>query len=190
MLIIQQILLFILLAAEFIVVVALILIFVSLLVSNIYGAPYVPVKKKLIKGILFFGGLSASDVFYDLGSGDGRVLMSAVKDFGVPKAAGYEIALWPYLKSKLLIRRAGSKNNIDVNRKNFFKVNLSPATFIYIYLFPRLVDRLAGKITKECRSGIKVLCPSFPIDVSKYKEFRLIKTGNFGKITAYLYEKI
>lgn len=190
MLIARQILLLVLLAAEFIVIITLILIFVSGLASFVYGAPYVPIRKKLVKDLLTFGNLSEGDIFYDLGSGDGRVLMSAVKDFGVPKAAGYEIALWPYLKSKLLIRRAGLKNNIDVNRKNFFKVNLSPATFIYIYLFPCLVDRLAGKITKECRSSIKVLCPSFPIDVSKYKEFRLIKTGNFGKITAYLYEKI
>lgn len=190
MFIIGQILLFILLIIQIVIVVVLILIFVSNFVSFAHGAPYVPVRKKLTRDILLFGGLSARDVFYDLGSGDGRVLITAVKDFRAKKAVGYEVALWPYLKSKFLIRRAGLKNIIAVNRKNFFKVNLSPATFIYIYLFPRIMNRLAGKVAEECRSGIKVLCPSFPIDVNKHEELKLIKAGNFGKMTAYLYQKI
>lgn len=190
MLIIQQILLFILLAAELIVVVALVLIFVSLLASHIYGAPYVPIGKRLAKDLLFFGGLSAGDVFYDLGSGDGRVLISAVRDFGVQKAVGYEIALWPYLKSKFLIKRSGLDGRISIRRKNFFKGDLSGTNFIYAYLFPKLVDKLAYKIASGCQAGTRILCPSFPIDINRHREFKLIKTGNFGKITAYLYEKI
>lgn len=190
MLIIQQILLFVLLAAEFIIVVAMILILISGVVSSVYGAPYVPIRKKLTKDLLFFGGLSAGNIFYDLGSGDGRVLISAVKDFGVERAVGYEVALWPYLKSKFLIRRADLDDRISVCRKNFFKTNLRETSFIYTYLFPGLVDKLAYKIAGECQAGTKILCPSFPINVNEHKEFKLIKTGNFGKITMYLYEKV
>jgi hypothetical protein len=190
MLIVEQILSLILLIAEFIVVAAMILILVSGIASSIYGAPYVPIRKKLIKNLLFFGGLSAGDIFYDLGSGDGRILISAVKNFRIQEAIGYEIALWPYLKSKFLIQRAGLGNNIDIERKNFFGADLSQATLIYIYLFPRLVDRLAGKIAGECQSGTKVLCPSFPIDIARYPKFKLLKSEKVGRITAYLYEKI
>ena len=189
MFIIQQIPLFVLLAAEFIVVVAMILILVSGLISSIHGAPYVPIRKKMTKDLLFFGGLSADDIFYDLGSGDGRVLISAVKDFGIEKAVGYEIALWPYLKSKFLIQWTDFGNSIDIKRSNFLKTDLSSATLIYVYLFPKLVDRLAFKIADECRAGTKILCPSFPIDIVKHPEFKLLKSEKIGRITAYLYEK-
>ncbi len=190
MLIAQQILLFILLAAEFIIVVAMILILISGVISSIYGAPYVPIRKKLVKDLLFFGELSAGDIFYDLGSGDGRVLISAVKDFGVERAVGYEVALWPYLKSRFLIQRADLGNNIDVKRKNFFGADFSQVAFIYMYLFPGLVDKLAYKIADECQAGTKILCPSFPIDIAKHPKFKLLKSEKTGRITAYLYEKI
>lgn len=190
MLIAQQILLFILLAAEFIVVVTMILILVSGVISSVYGAPYVPIRKKLVKDLLFFGGLSAGDIFYDLGSGDGRVLMSAIKDFGVEKAVGYEVALWPYLKSRFLIKHSRLDSRISVCRKNFFKTNLREASFIYMYLFPGSVDKLAYKIAGECQFGTKVLCPSFPIDITKHPKFRLLKSEKLGIITVYLYQKI
>jgi hypothetical protein len=175
---------------EGVIVAALILVFVSGLISHFYGAPYVPVKKKAIKDILLFGGLSLNDNFYDLGSGDGRVLISAVRDFGVQKAAGYEISLWPYLKARLLLRRAGLKDRIKIFRRNFFKADLSAATFVYLYLFPKLVDRLAYKLARECRSGAKILCLSFPIDITRHSQFRLLKSEKIGKMMAYLHEKI
>ena len=190
MFIVQQILLFVLLAAEFIVVVTMILILVSGVASSVYGAPYVPIRKKLIEDLLFFGGLLADDIFYDLGSGDGRVLMSAIKNFGVEKAIGYEIAPWPYLESRFLIKHSRLDSRISVCRKNFFKTSLCEASFIYMYLFPGLVDKLAYKIADECRAGTKILCPSFPIDIARHPEFKLLKSENFGKITAYLYQKI
>ncbi len=190
MIIVDQILLLILLAAEFVITVAMILILVSGVASSVYGAPYVPIRKKLTKGLLFFGGLSAGNVFYDLGSGDGRVLISAIKDFGVEKAVGYEVALWPYLKSRSLIKHSHLDSRISVYRKNFFKTNLRETSFIYMYLFPGLVDKLAYKIASECQAGTKILCPSFPIDVAKHPEFKLLKSEKIGRIIAYLYEKI
>jgi hypothetical protein len=189
-LIVQQFFSFVLLVAEFIVVVAMVLILISGIASSIYGAPYVPIRKKLVKNLLTFGGLSKSDIFYDLGSGDGRVLISAVKDFGIEKAVGYEIALWPYLKSRFLIRRSRLDDRINICRKNFFKEDFSGANFVFMYLFPKLVDRLAFKIADECRAGTKILCPSFPIDIAKHQKFKLLKSEKLGIIIAYLYEKV
>jgi hypothetical protein len=165
-------------------------IFISGIISGIHGAPYVPIKKKLVKNLLEFGGVSANDIFYDLGCGDGRVLLSAVKEFGIQKTSGYEISLWPYLESKFLIWQTGINKYAKVYRQDFFKADLSCATFIYMYLFPKLVNELAVKIAKECDSGTKILCPSFQIELQKNPEFRLLKAEKIGKITAYLYEKI
>jgi hypothetical protein len=185
-----SVLLVVLLIAEVAVSISLILVFISGFVSHIYGAPYVPIRKKLAKELLAFGGLSESDIFYDLGSGDSRVLIAAARYFQVKKAIGYEIALWPYLKSNLLIKSSHFDNRLSVYRKDFFKGDLSAASFIYMYLFPKLIDKLAFKIANECQPGTKVLCPSFQIDIARHPEFRLLKIGKVGKITAYLYQKI
>jgi hypothetical protein len=182
--------LIILLVAEVVVFVILILIFISGFISHIHGAPYVPIRKKLTKALLAFGELSQSDIFYDLGSGDGRVLITAARDFRVKKAIGYEIALWPYLKSNFLTKRLHLNNRVHIYRKDFFEGNLSTASFIYMYLFPKLADKLAFKIANECQPGTKVLCPSFPIDTTRHQEFRLLRNGKIGKITTYLYQKI
>jgi len=182
--------LIILLVAEVVVFIILILIFISGFVSHTHGAPYVPIKKKLTKALLVFGELSPSDIFYDLGSGDGRVLITAARDFQIKKAIGYEIALWPYLKSNFLTKRLHLNNRVHIYRKDFFEGDLSAASFIYMYLFPKLVDKLAFKIANECQPGTKVLCPSFPIDITRHPEFRLLKSGKVGKINTYLYQKI
>ncbi len=187
MLIVEQIFLLILLATELAVTIAVILILISGIVSSIYGAPYVPIRKKLAKDLLFFGELSAGDIFYDLGSGDGRVLISAVKDFGVERAIGYEVALWPYLRSRFLIKRSHLDDRISVRRKNVFKGDLSGASFIYMYLFPKLVDKLAYKIAGECQIGTKILCPSFPINIAEHPKLKLLKSEKIDRITAYLY---
>lgn len=178
-----------LLSITLVTLVSLVTMLASSIASSIYGAPFVPIKKKIVGGLLAFGGLEKGDNFYDLGSGDGRVLLAAVGDFGVKKATGYEVTTWPYLESKFSIWQSGA-GNIDVRRENFFKADLSDATFIYLYLFPKLVNELAAKISAETKPGTKILCPSFPIDVSRYPDFRLIKTQDFGRITAYLFEKI
>ena len=168
--------------------VILLVMFFSGINSNRHGAPFVPIKNNLVKSLLEFGGVSAKDIFYDLGCGDGRVLLSAVRDFSVQKTIGYEISLWPYLESKFLFWQVGKA--AELHRCDFFKTDLSSATFIYMYLFPKLVNNLAGKIAKECNPGTKILCPSFEIDLKTRREFKLLKSEKIGKITAYLYEKI
>ena len=103
---------------------------------------------------------------YDLGCGDGRVLMSGLSNFNVLKAVGYEISPWPYFKTLFLVKRSGIKR-IKIFRKNCLKANIDQATFIYLYLFPKLVDKIAYKIAKEGKPkprsslSFKNLCSSF-----------------------------
>lgn len=169
-------------------IITLVTTMISHIASDLHGAPYVPMKKKLVKQLLKFGELVRSDNFFDLGSGDGRILISAVNDFGVSEATGYEVAIWPYLEAKFLIFQKRLGKSIQVYRQSFFRANLAGADFVYMYLYPELVNRLAGKISAECRPGMRVLCPSFPIDLAANPRFKLLKTAKFAKITAYLYE--
>lgn len=161
--------------------------YLSGFISLISGAPYIPLSKKLILKILSFGGLSSDDIFCDFGCGDGRILISGLSNFNVSKAVGYEIAPWPYLKALFLIKFKKIKG-IKLFRKNFLKADISQATFIYLYLFPKLVDKIAYKISKEGTSKTKILCVEFPIDTNQYTEFKLLKSEKIDDITAYLYE--
>lgn len=151
------------------------------------GAPYVPVPKKSVKKILSFGELTSRDTLYDLGCGDGKILISGLLDFGVQGAVGYEISLWPYLKA-LFSTKYNKLTNIKIYRRNFFKSDISQATFIYLYLFPKLVDKVAYKIAKENRPNTKILSVDFPIDTNQHTEFQLLKSAKIDKLTAYLYE--
>ncbi|MEK7506482.1 MAG: hypothetical protein AAB566_00275 [Patescibacteria group bacterium] len=169
---------------------SLILIFISGFVSSGLGAPYVPARRQAIKAALSFGGVQKSDIFYDLGCGDGRALICAVKEFGARKAVGYEKSLWPYLKANFLIRRLKLRERAKILYKNFMAADLGEATFVYIYLFPKIVSRLAYKFEREGRPGLKILSLDFPIDIQKHPGISLLKTGKIAKMTAYLYEKI
>ncbi|MBW3538369.1 hypothetical protein KY386_02665 [Candidatus Parcubacteria bacterium] len=172
-------------------IVVLVGVLVSRTISNIYGAPWVAIGRgKLARALLRFGGLSDQDTFFDLGCGDGRVLAVAVRDCGVKKAVGFEVAPWPYLRAKLKVAHGGLGGRVELYRSDFLKADMSGATFVYAYLFPKLLDRLAAKLSNELKAGTKVLCPSFTIDTAVHSAFRLVKTGQVGKTTVYLYEKV
>ena len=163
---------------------------VSSIRSDTAGAPFVGMKREFIADILKFGELAENDVFYDLGCGDGRVLLSAVRDFGVRKAIGYEIAGWPYWQAKIALWRSGTKGKVQLRHANFFKANLSEATFFYLYLSSKSVDRFAFKIGVENKPGKKILCPMYEIDVKKHPKFQLIKSGNIRGMSIFLYTKM
>lgn len=173
-----------------IIVAVLILIFISDVISNVHGVPYVPIKRKNIRQLLSWGGLSANDIFYDLGCGDARVMIAAIKDFGVKNVVGYEITPWSYLEARFAVWFYGLSECAKIIRKNFFQADLSGASFIYAYLFPKPIDQLVHKLAKELKSGSKILCPSFPVNLARHPEFKLLKSEKLDKITAYLYEKV
>lgn len=170
--------------------VAALLIFVSLLLSLLWGSPYIGIPRSTLKQILSFGGLAKDDTFYDLGAGDARVVISAQKDFAVTKVTGYEISPWPYLKGKAMIKIAGLKNIVHFERKNIFSTNLSDATFVYLYLYASFInEKIAPKLAQELKSGTKIVSCSSQIDLARYPMFELIKSDRIGNIHVYLYRK-
>ncbi len=176
---------------EIAVIIATILIFGSLIASLFWGSPYMGIPRKILKQILLFGGLTQNDIFYDLGAGDGRVIISAKKNFNAQEVTGYEISPWPYFKGTLLIKMAGLQNAINFERKNIFSTNLSNATFIYLYLYTSFInEKIAPKLARELKAGARILSCSSQIDLVRYPMFELLKSDLFGNIHVYLYRKI
>lgn len=167
------------------------LFLLSLLVSLFGGTPYMSIPKKSVRKILAFGELDAHDVFCDLGSGNGRVLIEAAGYFGVARAEGFEIAPWPYFVSRLRVALRGREKRIVIHYKSFLKADVSSASFVYVYLYRKILnEKVALKLARELQRGAKVLSCSSPLDTALHPQFRLLKTGTVGHITVFLYEKM
>ena len=102
------------------------------------------------------------DVVYDLGSGDGRIVIAAAKEFG---ARGVGIELDPALirQSQDAAVRAGVTDRTTFVWKDIFEADLSPATVVTVYLFPEVNERLLPKFRRELRPGTRVVSHQYPI---------------------------
>ncbi len=124
--------------------------------AGILAAPWVPLRKKDVIRALALAHLNRGEVLYDLGSGDGRIIIAAGRDYGV-SATGYEIAFLPYIYSYVKIILVGLRGKVRVKCKNFFKENLSDADVIVSFLLPKAMIKLKEKYTSELRPGTRII---------------------------------
>lgn len=141
---------------------------VALVVSSlawfgILAAPYVPSRKKDLKRIFELGKVKKGDLVYDLGSGDGRILIYGVKHYGT-KGVGIELAAFPYLWSKTKILLKGLRGQVQIRWGSFFRTDLSEADVVVTYLLPKAMQKLRPKFERELKKGAKVIALGFEID--------------------------
>jgi SAM-dependent methyltransferase len=100
--------------------------------------------------------ISKKDIVYELGCGDGEFVLTAAKYFGA-KAIGIEIDPLRFLISKIRVLFHGVSGLVTIYRKNFFDVELSSATIVFLYLVPRALERVRPKLEKELQVGTKII---------------------------------
>lgn len=132
-----------------------------LLISFFGAAPYVPTSQKIIEEILASAKLKNGQKFFDLGSGDGRVVITAVKKYQV-SGTGVEINPYLYWYSKIISWIKGLKK-IRFLRKDLMKVNLSEANIIFLYLLPKFLPKLKEKLALECKKNTLIISHRFAI---------------------------
>ncbi|MDO8657903.1 MAG: hypothetical protein Q7K55_04135 [Candidatus Levybacteria bacterium] len=125
-------------------------------------APWWRTSKKTAKEMCKLANVTGEDIVYDLGSGDGTSLIVAAKEYGA-RGMGIEIDPLRSFISKVLIRYYGLSKKIKVYRKNFFDVNISDASIIFLYLVPKALNRLKPKLLKELKPGTKIITVTYPI---------------------------
>jgi len=165
---------------------ALTLLFISfsaLLTFLKTGVPPVSTKLAGLASILRQCQISSADTFYDLGSGDGRVVFFAESLTGA-RAVGFELAFWSYIFSCLKKKLKGSKARFV--KSNFFERDWSEATVIYAYLYPHLMSRVEEKFRTECRRGSLAIIRDFPFP--NFQPRQIFKSNGVHKI--YVYERI
>jgi cyclopropane fatty-acyl-phospholipid synthase-like methyltransferase len=139
-------------------------------------AIFIPLPISTIRKMLKLAKVKSSDVLYDLGAGDGRVIIAAAREYGC-KAVGIERSSLIAALCRWDIKRSGLKEKIKLIEGNYFDVNLSKATVVTTYLSQKQNNLLVPKLKKELRKGTRIVSAShtFP----GLKEIKRIKTGHF-----------
>ena len=157
---------------------------ISLIISSLYGAPYVPTKKKLALEILKEVKFRKNGLFVELGSGDGRIVRTAVKNYPV-KGMAVDINGLLILWSKFLAKFDKTYAKIIFVNKNILKVDLTKADYIYLFLFPALIKKLIPNFNRDLRKGAVIISHGFLIEEYKNK---LIKKVDRSTFPTYYYK--
>ena len=138
-------------------------------------AVFVPLPQRTIDEMLRMAEISKDDVLYDLGSGDGRVLVAAARQYAV-RAVGIEKSWVLVWLSKRRIARNGLKDKVQVVNADFFNQDLSEATVVTAYLSQKINNRLEAKLRKELKEGTRILSADHTFN---FTEKAKMKTGHF-----------
>lgn len=125
-------------------------------VPPITGLPWIPTHRKRIHKALELSDLAPDEIFYDLGSGDGRVLILAARLYRA-KAVGIELSPAHCVLAWLRILLSGLSNRVSVRCGNFYKIGLEDADVIFAYLTPDHATRLRPQLEKQLRPGARVV---------------------------------
>lgn len=166
-----------------------------ILVPALYGLPPVPTNPERVRKALRLASLRAGEKLYDLGAGDGRVLVIAARDFGA-RAVGIEIGPVQCALAWLRVTAGGLGGRIQVRWGNFYKAKLSEADVVFVYATSREVTRLAPHLKTQMKRGSRLVSISADFDgwePSIVDEHDLIFVYEMppaqGSITTYLLKK-
>jgi precorrin-6B methylase 2 len=122
--------------------------------------PYVPTPQEVVDAMLKLGKVNSEDILLDLGSGDGRIVITAARDYKVKKAVGVEIDPALVAESRRNIERAGVADRAEIIQQNLFDTDLSKYTVITMYLLPSVNLRLRHKLLR-LRPGTRIISHAF-----------------------------
>lgn len=169
----------------FIIIIALLLALSSVWPPDSPWAPWWKVKKGTAKKICQELKITEKETVYELGSGDGEFILTAAKEFGA-KAVGIEIDPLRFYISLVRVIKNGLDKKVTLYRKNFFDVNVSPATIVFLYLVPKALTRLMPKLLKELKPGTKIVSFRYIIP-EKSLTRKIKKVSHNKKLEIYVY---
>lgn len=129
--------------------------------------------------------IDRTSVIYDLGCGTGRQIGIAAREFGA-RGVGIEIDPLRVILARWNIRRWGVSKRVDIRKENFFHIDFSPATVLFIYLIPPAIIRLTNKLVHELQPGTILISYRYEIPVEFFsKRLELIEHDKANKLFFY-----
>jgi len=143
---------------------------------------YVPTPQSAVDAMLELARVTAADVVYDLGSGDGRIPITAAKKYGA-RGVGIEIDMF-YLRDAIDNRaKAGVGDRVTFLNQDLFEADISQATVVTLFLLPRLNQQLIPKLKRELRPGTRIVSHQFDMGEQWPPE----ETRDVDGLTIYLW---
>lgn len=134
----------------------------SVLAAQTPDIHYVPTPTEVVAAMLEVAKVTADDVVYDLGSGDGRIVITAAQKYGA-RGVGIELDRDLVNQANRNAREAGVQDRVRFRRGDLFRQDLSPATVVTLFLSPSVNLRLQSKLLRELKPGTRVVSHQFPI---------------------------
>lgn len=150
------------LVAIFIVVIT-VLCGISVLWPTAVGAPWTPTSRSTVRKMLELAKVSEDDLVFDLGSGDGRIIVMAAEEYGAT-AIGIEVDPLRVMWSRWVIRRHGLVRKASVIQSNFFDQSLQNATVVFLFQRQNTNNQLRTKLSNELKSGTRVVSHMYTFD--------------------------
>jgi hypothetical protein len=138
--------------------------FIGFLITRV---PFVPTSSWDIEFLVKKLPITSKDTFFDLGSGDGKVVFLVERLSGA-RVRGYELTSWTHYLALFKKRLSGSK--AEFKKEDFFKASWKEATIVYCYLYPPLMAQVEQKARQDLRPGSFVVCRDFYLPGMKPQE--------------------
>lgn len=129
-------------------------------VEDKLDVPYVPTPDSVVARMLEVAKVGSGDLLYDLGSGDGRIVITAAQKYGA-RGVGYDLNPKRIEESNENARKAGVTDRVRFEQKDLFEADLSGATVVTLYLLPSVNLKLRPKLLKDLAPGTRVVSHNY-----------------------------
>jgi cyclopropane fatty-acyl-phospholipid synthase-like methyltransferase len=146
---------------------------------------FVPTPQEVVDEMLKLANVTSSDVVYDLGSGDGRIPITAAKTYGA-RGIGIDICDIRIQEANANLQAAGVGDKVQFLKQDLFTTDISNATVVTMYLLPTLNLRLIPKLNKELKPGTRIVSHAFDMSIDGVERAPK-ETRNVNGRTVYLW---
>jgi SAM-dependent methyltransferase len=146
---------------------------------------FVPTPQEVVDKMLEMAEIKAGDVLYDLGCGDGRIVITAAKRYGI-KTVGIDLDPRRVKEARENVDRSGVADLVTIRQADLFETDLSAASVVTLYLLPTLNDKLKPKLAR-LKLGTRILSHSFAMKGAKPRQVVKVKTEHRGVRTVFLW---
>jgi ribosomal protein L11 methylase PrmA len=136
---------------------------------------YIPTPPSVVTAMLELAAVGPNDVVYDLGSGDGRIPIAAVRDFGAARAVGIDIDSQRIREAVKNLEAAGLGDRVEFLNDDLFQTDISDATVVTLYLLPELNVKLRPRLWAELKPGTRIVSHQF--DMGDWKADKRLESS-------------
>ncbi len=145
--------------------------------------PYVPTTEEAVQAMLKLADVKKTDVVYDLGCGDGRIVIAAAKNFGA-RGVGIDINPVRIQEARENAKKAGVEDRVRFEENDLFKADIHEATVVTLFLLTNVNLKLRPKLLEELKPGTRIVSNTF--DMGDWKSDKQATVGGPDDEDSYL----